>query len=913
MPEAARAKVFISYSSHDREAARELESRCQATHHVLRDERAIEPSADFVRRIATLINESDWFVALLTPSAVRSAWFEYEISNAIAQRLHFGKPTIVPLLWDDCSVPLTLRHIHHIDARMDRRAAIERLVRILNSSETLESRGAYEVCELLATERSALIDSLKGTTQHNVASIFWRQIQLDGDPPNADSPDDAWGRLFDAASHAGKLGTLLRLLQQLSVPQVQAIRQARGLRVLSSGDRTATIDKHHQAIARLDQKASALEGNAIPVRPSLPEYRVAVVGAFSAGKSTLINTLLERALLPENNQVSTPCPTFIHASRSGKDIVRAQLMNKSEVRCAIESALGKVGVDTTTLPGLANGDWSQVVEQVEKGANTGALGFGNSVTIKEVVVALCRAAIGNGRLLGTMQELDIEELLRLRASGPERVSYQALLKRLDVEVSSRGLARGICIIDTPGVTSQNPWHKDQAFKIVEESHALVVVEPFDSPLSKGPDELLTAFYSRIRQWRPEKRPLERGPIGTTEKIFVVLNKCDLVVAPNRTLAAKHIDETLSNVRDRYSRSWGVAPGRIFATSALTAQEEVQGSDSASLSLQGAVDMHLLEFRNFRHALSRYLASELGRQANVSRLEQLRGRIEATRQGRLLRIASLQATKAERERLMHNIETGVERLRAILETSERDFLFMARADLEQLKGSVELSLRDLGEQCSNSVRVLWKEFVADRFLFLPWVRALLSEEMARTCAATLSTWAAEMLPKSVASSVKAMELELREQLESVYRDVLQNELPGIELASTDLRLLASEGMPAVDTIRAVWTEVSDIPKWSLNLDPIAVVERWFQAFVERIIEDVEFRLPKLAEPLLRLSVAVLTQRIEVLIENLAESAGNVNAMTGHDVEEQERKVRAELTRIDELLAQGGELMSEILSD
>lgn len=913
MSQAARSKVFISYSSSDREAARDLEARCLATHDVLRDERAIEPSADFVRRIACLINEADWFVALLTANATRSAWFEYEISNAIAQRLQFGKPTIVPVLWRDCSIPLPLQHIHYIDARTDPQSGIERLLRILSRTEALESGGAYEICQLLATERSALIETLKSTTPHNVANIFWRQIQLDGDPPSTKSADDAWAQLFDAASDLGKLGTLLRLLHQLSVPNVPAFRQARGQRILTHGDRTGTIDKHQQAIGRLDQKASELEGNAGPVRALRTEYRVAVIGAFSAGKSTLINTLLERVLLPENNQVSTPCPTFIHASRSRRDVVRAQLMNLAEVRAAIVSALGKAGVDAATLPGLANGDWTQVAEHVERGATTGALGFGNSVAIKEVVVALCRAATENARLLGTTRELPIEDLLKLRASGPEQVSYQALLKRLDVEISSRGLAHGICIIDTPGVTSQNPWHKDQAFKIVEECHALVVVEPFDAPLIKGPDELLDAFYSRIRHLRPERRPIERGPIGTTEKVFVVLNKCDLVVAPNRALAAKHIDDTLSNVRDRYSRSWGVAPGRIFATSALTAQEEVQGSDNASLSLQGTVDMHLLEFRNFRHALSRYLANELGRQANVARLERLRGRLEAARQGRLLRITSLQATKAERERLMRNVELGIERLRAILETSEHDFLLMARADLEALTGSAELALTDLGEQCGNSVRMLWKEFVADRFLFLPWVRALLSEEMARSCAATLSTWAAEMLPKSVAGSVHVMEVELREQLEGVYREVLRSELPEIELAPADLRLLASERMPAIEFIRAIWSEVSVIPKWALNIDPIAVVEQWFQAFTARLVENIGHHLPQLAEPLLRQSVVVLTQRIEVLIENLAESAGNVEEVPGHDVEEQERTARSELSRVDELLAESGVLMGEILSD
>ena len=47
------------------------------------------------------------------------------------------------------------------------------------------------------------------------------------------------------------------------------------------------------------------------------EFRIAFVGGFNSGKSTLINAIIGEYLLPEANKVLTSVPTYLKKSNSG--------------------------------------------------------------------------------------------------------------------------------------------------------------------------------------------------------------------------------------------------------------------------------------------------------------------------------------------------------------------------------------------------------------------------------------------------------------------------------------------------------------------------------------------------------------------------------------------------------------------
>ena len=67
-------RLFISYSSKDRQLARSIDKQLRSKHEVWRDERRIE--TDWSREIATALSEADAVVLLWTANAKRSKWVQ---------------------------------------------------------------------------------------------------------------------------------------------------------------------------------------------------------------------------------------------------------------------------------------------------------------------------------------------------------------------------------------------------------------------------------------------------------------------------------------------------------------------------------------------------------------------------------------------------------------------------------------------------------------------------------------------------------------------------------------------------------------------------------------------------------------------------------------------------------------------
>lgn len=61
------------------------------------------------------------------------------------------------------------------------------------------------------------------------------------------------------------------------------------------------------------------------------EFRVAFVGGFNSGKSTLINAIIEEYILPEANRALTSVPTHLKRSNSDKDEFYIRYLSREEV------------------------------------------------------------------------------------------------------------------------------------------------------------------------------------------------------------------------------------------------------------------------------------------------------------------------------------------------------------------------------------------------------------------------------------------------------------------------------------------------------------------------------------------------------------------------------------------------------
>ena len=75
------------------------------------------------------------------------------------------------------------------------------------------------------------------------------------------------------------------------------------------------IDVPEDFLYFINRKRSWLE------RLKSPEFPVAFLGAFSAGKSTIINAVLGDDILPQATKSLTAIPTLIRKGRGGKAVI----------------------------------------------------------------------------------------------------------------------------------------------------------------------------------------------------------------------------------------------------------------------------------------------------------------------------------------------------------------------------------------------------------------------------------------------------------------------------------------------------------------------------------------------------------------------------------------------------------------
>ncbi len=110
----ALPKFFITHSHSDNAFARQLCDDLRA--HGLDgffDVYSLRAGDDIAARIARGLDECDVYIPVLSPAALASPWCELEINAAInlsMERGRNGRPRIIPVLAEKCSVPVLLRH-----------------------------------------------------------------------------------------------------------------------------------------------------------------------------------------------------------------------------------------------------------------------------------------------------------------------------------------------------------------------------------------------------------------------------------------------------------------------------------------------------------------------------------------------------------------------------------------------------------------------------------------------------------------------------------------------------------------------------------------------------------------------------------------------------------------------------------
>ncbi len=126
-------KAFLSYSHADKEYAKKLAADLFAQGiKVWFDDWEIQPGDSIVQKIFTHgIAGQDFFLILLSKESTSSKWVREEMDVAMVQRIE-GVTRIVPLIKEDCEIPVPLRSLHWVNLADGYEEGLKRLVKALH-------------------------------------------------------------------------------------------------------------------------------------------------------------------------------------------------------------------------------------------------------------------------------------------------------------------------------------------------------------------------------------------------------------------------------------------------------------------------------------------------------------------------------------------------------------------------------------------------------------------------------------------------------------------------------------------------------------------------------------------------------------------------------------------------------------
>ena len=276
----------------------------------------------------------------------------------------------------------------------------------------------------------------------------------------------------------------------------------------------------------LHQEPSLRSQDVTPVQTSLgkaisPKFEIVFAGAFSAGKSMLINALLERELLysAEGHATGTECK--IEYAEPDKERVVLTFLSEAEIREQAGALLQELG-----LPPAANINQPDFINQLYQqcqGIIRQEGGKDKSERAKQAnaLMLLLEGFVANRERINTvnnatysMEQFNFSNL-KEAAGYARRGSNSAVLKRIEYYCYHPLLQDGNVIIDTPGIDA--PVEKDAQLTYAKIEHpdtsaVVCVLKPASAgDMTKEETELLEKMRSNS---------------GIRDRVFFAFNRID---------------------------------------------------------------------------------------------------------------------------------------------------------------------------------------------------------------------------------------------------------------------------------------------------------------------------------------------------------------------------------------------------
>ena len=308
----------------------------------------------------------------------------------------------------------------------------------------------------------------------------------------------------------------------------------------------------------LQQEPSLRSEDIASVQTSLekvvsPQFEIVFAGAFSAGKSMLINALLERELLysAEGHATGTECR--IEYAPLDQERVVLTFLSEVEIREQASFLCEKLGFQTA-----ANINQSEIIDLLRQGCNAiiqqeGGESKSERAKQGKALILLLDGYEANRQHIHTMKNAtySMEQFnfsnLKEAAEYARRGSNSSVLKRIEYYCNHPLLEDGNVIIDTPGIDA--PVEKDAQLTYAKIQHpdtsAVVCV-------------LKPAAAGDMTKEETELLEIMRDNGGIRDRIFYTFNRIDETWYNN---------QLRQRLDDLISKEFRDAP-RVYKTSGL---------------------------------------------------------------------------------------------------------------------------------------------------------------------------------------------------------------------------------------------------------------------------------------------------------------------------------------------------------
>lgn len=311
------------------------------------------------------------------------------------------------------------------------------------------------------------------------------------------------------------------------------------------------------------------------------KYQIAFIGSYSTGKSTFINALLNRDVLPEINEIATTAfPTYIYPisdnAEERAEIVYLSRQEREKLKEFYIEILRK------ELPDDAmNKDTIELKEIVKDRLENSDTKEGKNFESLKNLLENFETKVGES------EKKNIDDIKDYVESKADSI----IVKQADIYLNASVFSgrSDIVLVDLPGVDADNPRHLETTKRIAiteAKVHAFTIVSKADKIQIGETNEFVRALAKQTKQ---------------LEKAFWVLNRCDESESIEKIEISKRFFLE-NNAKSKIS----IKEERLFTTSALLYKNKetvFAKADKKEVMVTEAVD-------KFRETLKNYIENEL---------------------------------------------------------------------------------------------------------------------------------------------------------------------------------------------------------------------------------------------------------------------------------------------------------------